>query len=103
MIKALDRVLSPGGRYVTFSLHALDEVEPYFTSPQYNWRVRSFRIRSSRFQETEEGRKRAVAHSMIVCDKPNKDGGFDRDCPEKFALSMTEDELNALMRHASEV
>lgn len=75
MIDEIYRVLAPGSRYITFSLHSVDEIENKYKSSRYQWQVSTFRIKSSRWNEREH-RRRAIAHTMIVCDKPWEDGSF---------------------------
>ncbi len=71
MLDELHRVLSPGGRFITFSLHALEEVRPrYDNNTLYDWKVSCFHVKSSRWNESKECNQRAVAHTMIVCDMP---------------------------------
>lgn len=69
MLKEIYRVLQTGGRYVTFSLHALDEVKAYFDRlPELDWRVRYYRVKSNRWND-KENLDRAVVYTMVVCDK----------------------------------
>lgn len=87
MLTELERVLAPGGRFVTFSLHSVEEILPKFDALSELWRVRAFRVKSSRWNETEH-RKRAVAHTMIVCDKPDEG--------KSYPLGSSDDELYRL-------
>lgn len=103
MINELDRVLAPGGRYITFSLHGIDEVEPYFRKASSTWKVSAFRVKSSRFNESDEGRRRAVAHTMVVCDKACNDGSFKYDHPLLVDGAMSEAEYDAMIVHADNV
>ena len=69
MITEIFRVLKPGGRYVTFSLHSLDEVRAYYVRcPDLAWRVRFYRVKSNRWND-KENVDRAVVYTMVVCDK----------------------------------
>jgi hypothetical protein len=78
MVQECYRVLRPAGRYVTFSLHSVEEVKQHYDRPEFQWKVRTFRIRSERWND-HENRKQSVAHSMIVCDKAREDGTFPCD------------------------
>jgi hypothetical protein len=66
------RILSPGGRFITFSLHSIDEVN-HFYQVNHHWQVRSYHLKSNRRNDTDL-RKRAVAYTMIICDKAFEDG-----------------------------
>jgi EEF1A lysine methyltransferase 4 len=69
MVDELYRVLSPGGRFITFSLHSIDEVVHYFRrDDQYDWSVSCHWVKSSRW-DAGIHRRRAVAHALIICDK----------------------------------
>ena len=69
MIVEIFRVLEPGGRYVAFSLHSLDEVRAYYVRcPDLAWRVRFYRVKSNRWND-KENVDRAVVYTMVVCDK----------------------------------
>jgi len=72
------RILSPGGRFITFSLHNINEVHHYYESNNHhhlNWKVKSFHLKSNRRNDTDL-RKRAVAYTMIICDKAYDNGNF---------------------------
>ena len=93
MVAEIYRVLSPGSRFITFSLHPAHEVVYKYDKPnQYSWKVsvisfnnnfirlliiftclffenQHFHVKSNRWNETNN-RKRAVSHTMIICDKP---------------------------------
>eukprot|EP01039_Chlorochromonas_danica_P004754 gene4754-5211_t len=68
MLKEIERVLKVGGRFITWSLHSIEEIIPKFESFGSTWKIRAYRVKSNRWNENEH-RKRAVAHTMIVCDK----------------------------------
>jgi len=99
------RILKPGGRFITWSLHPINEVIQHFDPVKFDWTVRSYNVRSPRWQKTKENRFKSVAHSMIVCDKygdmifPLIDN-VHASLFEKGAL--TEEEYNGLRRDAAE-
>ena len=110
MLNEIYRVMEPGGRFVTFSLHSLEEVvihydgnydgkrtDPY---PLRNWKVSAFRVRSSRWQATKDEYKKAVAHTMIVCDKPFEDGTYRSTYPLHLDGVLSESEHRELLDHA---
>lgn len=68
-------MLQPGGRFITFSLHDIDEVEPSYRDAGVDWKVSCFRIKSDRWNDSNN-RKRSRAHTMIVCDKACADGSY---------------------------
>jgi hypothetical protein len=94
MVEEIDRVLAPGGRYITFSLHPLDDVIRYFSGPGHDWVVSGFRAPSSRWDEGKN-RRRAFAHSMIICDKPTKDGVYHHNYPLEVPGTLSEEEFRA--------
>lgn len=71
MLDEMYRVLEPGGRILTFSLHGIQKNSMIYHNPKFKslWRNLFFSIRSSRWNEHENSRK-SVAHTMIVSDKP---------------------------------
>lgn len=75
MVKECYRVLEPGGRLITFSLHSPEEVEPTYSELGLDWKVTAFQIQSDRWNDSEN-RKRSVAHTLIVCDKACNDGSY---------------------------
>lgn len=95
MIDEIYRVLSSNGVYITFSLHSIGEIEYYYTSKTYNWVVKSYNIRSSRWNESDN-RKRSVSHAMIVCQK----------MPSNFPIphiseALNDEELHELQEYAN--
>jgi hypothetical protein len=104
MIDEIYRVLSPGSRYVTFSLHTIEEVEGHYRKDRYNWHVSTYRVKSSRWNEQEHLR-RAVAHTMIVCDKPNEEGRFSQPFPHTKTMEniLTEEEYLEMKGRADQV
>lgn len=72
------RILNPGGRFITFSLHNIDEVHHFYAVNYHHhhhnhWQVKSYHLKSNRRNDTDL-RKRAVAYTMIICDKAYEDG-----------------------------
>lgn len=103
MIDEIYRVLAPGGRLITFSLHSLEEIEEKYNSSRYGWQVSKFRVKSSRWDENEH-RRRAIAHSMIVCDKPYIDGSFPcSNYPMDIAGTLEDEEFFRLKEYAEKV
>ena len=95
MVSEIYRVLKPSGRYITFSLHVEDDLVKYFINPLYEWQVRTFNVRNSRWDEYDNSR-RNVAHTMIVCDKPDANGNYVNECPPHIPGVLTDDELLVL-------
>ena len=103
MVKEAYRVLKPGGRFITFSLHDIHEVEPTYRAEGLDWKVSSFRVKSDRWNDSNN-RKRAVAHTMLVCDKPTADGKYLHEHPLQIPRGvLSEDEYQKLKAVADEV
>lgn len=104
MIDEIHRVMSAGARYITFSLHSIEEVLDKFQLPQYSWRVHAYRVKSSRWNEGEH-RRRAVAHTMIICDKPDDNGLFPSTLsdPTPVPQVLNDDDYVALKAYADKV
>ena len=104
MIDEIYRVMKPGSRYVTFSLHSLDEAEIHFTKDKYDWKVSSYLVKSSRWNDNED-RHRAVCYTMIVCDKRAEDGCYymNQTYPMQLEGTLSEEEYIKLRDHALEV
>lgn len=103
MVKEQFRVLEPGGRFITFSLHCPDEVVPTYDEIGLDWKVSSFQIKSDRWNETTN-RKRSVAHTLIVCDKMASDGIYPHEHPLRIPKGvLTEDDYRRLKDRADEV
>lgn len=112
MIDEIYRVMAPGGRYVTFSLHSIEEVLDKFQQPKrYDWRVFAYRVKSSRWNEGEH-RRRAVAHTMIVCDKAGGNPDSENVASVAPALAsdpatvpqvLSDEDYAALKAHADKV
>eukprot|EP01031_Cornospumella_fuschlensis_P024351 gene24351-29435_t len=105
MLSEIHRVVKPGGRYITFSLHSVEEVRERFDPAL--WRVRTYRVKSNRWDEREH-RKRAVAHTMVVCDKKADDllPGESDDVDELLSsvpAILSEDAYASLKSRADEV
>lgn len=71
--------------------------------------LKYFRVKSNRWNETNN-RKRAVSHTMIICDKPAKGAGVRAPYPRPISLLeqritgvLTEAEDAALKMKADEV
>lgn len=115
MIDEIYRVMKPGSRLVTFSLHSLEETvihydpkyegkrPPYSSVPQYDWKVSAFRVRSSRWKENPDDCKKAIAHTMIVCDKPLDDGTYLCSYPLHLDGVLSTEEHDKLDAHARDV
>lgn len=103
MLREVERVLSPGGRFITFSLHSVDEIAPKFEAFHDSWRISSYHVRSNRWNSTEH-RKRAVAHSMVICDKVIHDV-YPEHTPDLSHLPcvLTDDSYEALKARAEDV
>lgn len=103
MVKEQFRVLSPGGRFITFSLHSPEEVAPTYSELGLDWKVSSFQIKSDRWNDTTN-RKRAVAHTLIVCDKVTSDGTYPHEHPLRIPKGvLLEDDYKALKERADSV
>ena len=77
MFKELYRVLAPGGRFLTFSLHSIDEVRVYFDMvSELDWKFTVQRVKSSRWNP-DANRRRNVACTVVICDKINSDGTYN--------------------------
>ena len=113
MLNEIYRVMKPGGRFVTFSLHSLEEVVVHYDGnyegkranpyPLFGWKVSAFRVRSSRWQANKDEYKKAVAHTMIVCDKPFEDGSYRSTYPLPLVGVLSEVDHRELLNHAQEV
>lgn len=104
MIDEIWRCMAPGSRYITFSLHSLEEATVHFTKEKFNWKVSSFLVKSSRWNENED-RHRAVCYTMVVCDKPKDDGSYylNQQYPMIIDGVLSDDDFAALQAYAVEV
>ncbi len=103
MIKEIYRVLAPGGRFITFSLHDIGEIRGKYDTSKFNWRVSAFRVKSTRWNE-QEHRRRAVVHSMIVCDKPTDEGTLcGGDLPNAIPGTINDEDYLELKAYAEKV
>jgi hypothetical protein len=110
MLQELYRVLSPGGRMITFSLHSPDEVAQYLhckkpipgTDINLDWKVSTFRIKSSRWNETDS-RRRAVSCTLAICDKP-REGSELSSLPEiQLKGVLSDNDYHKLELYSSQV
>lgn len=69
MMSEIWRIMAPGARFISFSLHPIEEIVKKYEGQE--WRVAFYHIRSNRWGRGKN-RKRSTSHSMIVCDKPFK-------------------------------
>ena len=102
MIDELYRVLAPGGRYVTFSLHAVHEIESFFREERHHWHASVYPVKSNRWNETTHCR-RAVACTLIVVEKQGADGNYALPYPLSLKGTMTQEELEDLVKLSDEV
>jgi len=104
MIEEIYRIMATGSRYITFSLHSLEEAEIHFIKEKFNWKVSSFLVKSSRWNENED-RHRAVCYTMIVCDKPKDDGSYylNQKYPMEIDGVLSDEEFAALTSNAVEL
>jgi ubiquinone/menaquinone biosynthesis C-methylase UbiE len=103
LVKECYRVLQPGGRFITFSLHSVEEVETTYRDAGLDWKVSCFRIKSDRWNATN-GRKRSRAHTMIVCDKACADGTYLHQHPLNIPSGvLSEEEYLRLKEEADQV
>mmetsp|Transcript_2663 Transcript_2663/g.3642 ORF Transcript_2663/g.3642 Transcript_2663/m.3642 type:complete len:167 (-) Transcript_2663:81-581(-) len=105
MIDEIYRVMAHGSRLITFSLHPVHEVVNKYDIPsRFQWNVTCFRVKSSRWNDSKN-RKRAVSHTMIICDKPIG-GQFPRPLTllkDRVPGILTEEEDAALKKIADDV
>lgn len=105
MITEIYRIMAPGSRYITFSLHSPEENMRYMSSPRYpDWAVSAFRIKSNRWNTSDTRRRAAVAYTMVVCDRCNADGTFKMGSKHPLTVeeSLTEEEFQELERRAEQ-
>lgn len=100
MITEIYRVMDYGSRYITFSLHSLEETIVHFQG--YDWKVTAHRVKSNRWNDGENS-KRAVAHVMVICDKPLKNGLYQHQYPLQLSGVLQDDEYEKLERYAIKV
>mmetsp|Transcript_29541 Transcript_29541/g.43576 ORF Transcript_29541/g.43576 Transcript_29541/m.43576 type:complete len:265 (+) Transcript_29541:180-974(+) len=99
----LHRVLKPGGRLITISLHCEKEVYPFAKSPDYSFLVSTCKILNKRrYDEEEEKDERSLFHTLAVFDKV--DGLSKEDArdlcsqhPLNFINAVTESEIQDLL------
>lgn len=104
MLNEIYRVLSPGSRFITFSLHSIEEIINYYENKEFIWKVHPFRVKSNRWNETTN-RRRSIAHTMFVCDKPAEDGVFPLPNPRDFdsQLFLSQQKYEELKKRADKV
>lgn len=103
LIQEMYRVLAPGGTYVTFSLHAEEEILDYFTFDEFQWAISTFKILNPRWTSEAQSCRRSVSHSMIVCHKPFKDGCYPISLPLSLTNVLSDDEYQKLKACAENV
>jgi len=100
------RILKPGGRFITWSLHPIHEVFDHFDPVKFDWKIRAYNVKSPRWQKNKENRHKSVAHSMIVCDKHGSDVTFPPIDDVHASLfdkgALTDDEYNSFRKLAAD-
>ena len=96
LIQEMYRVLAPGGTYVTFSLHAEDEILDYFAFDEFQWAISTFKVLNPRWTSEAQSCRRSVSHSMVVCHKPYKDGCYPVSLPLSLTNVLSDDEYQKL-------
>jgi len=100
------RIMKPGGRFITWSLHPIHEVVDHFDPVKFEWTVRAFNIISPRWQKNKENRHKSVAYTMIVCDKHGEDmlyPSIDEVHASLFEKgALTDEEYNNLRKEAAD-
>eukprot|EP01041_Mallomonas_annulata_P006778 gene6778-13732_t len=106
MITEIYRVLSPGGRYITLSLHNGEDISPYFILPEFCWNVSIFHIPNPRWDESTHSR-RASVHTLLVCDKRNTTDvdthGERVHIPLQLQHVLTNEQYELLQEHRMKV
>jgi len=102
MISEIYRVLSPGGTYLTFSLHYHQDILHYFKNSVFKWRVTAYRVRNHRWDQNGNSR-RNVAHTMIICEKPETDGSYQTDFSSSLPGVLSEEEYQELEEYSMRV
>lgn len=74
MMGEIHRILAPGSRFISFSLHPIEEVIDKYKNDLYSWKTAFYRIKSKRWN-AGKNRKRSTSHTMIVCDMPSSPSG----------------------------
>ena len=94
------RIMQPRSFFMTFSLHTIDEVRKIFEQPYLHWKVDYFRLRCSRWNETDQ-RRTSVAHTMIVCEKIPASEPIPIDIPLSLSGTLTPEMEARLEKHAA--
>jgi SAM-dependent methyltransferase len=94
------RVLKPGGFLLSFSLHPWHSIQEHFFADDLPWSVTPYNIPNARWNE-DENVGRAVAHTMVLCVKPDTSGATCGaiDIPGV----LTDDEVFVRAKAANEV
>lgn len=102
MIEEVHRVLQPGGRYITLSLHDTIEVMPHFEpfKAANKLHIDAYRMKSNRWNAGEH-RRRATAHSMIIAEKTPLHSLFPPSSLSDLVLSGQQ--YKALKARASQI
>ncbi len=98
----MNRILAPGGRYITYSLHPIHEVDFYFEDENFHWKISTYNVKSSRWDE-DKNRHKSIAHSMIVCDKIDLNGNYNQTPINDTFGILTDEEYKALEARAKKV
>jgi len=78
MFSEIHRIMAPGARFISFSLHPINEVQNLYQAPElYSWKASFYHVRSNRWNP-KKNLKRATSHTLIVCDMPSASGRFER-------------------------
>ena len=86
MIQEIYRVLRPGGRFITFSLHPITEILHYYNNtPNINMKVNSYHIKNNRWNSTHNS-ARSISHTLIVCDKVKDE--TSPNCTPEYPLQL---------------
>jgi len=108
MMTEIHRVMKPGGRFVSWSLHPIHEIEMKYLNKKFDWNVHFFRVKSKRWGPGKNCR-RSVSHTMIICDKPMLLGSTSDKCRMSVSnlefpgLILSEEEEQTLVKRAEEL
>ena len=65
------------------------------------WRIAAYRVKSSRWKDTPEDRKKAIAHTMIVCDKLSSQSSISSIETSKDNIHIAKNQKNVFNVHYS--